>query len=360
MSGTERAGEEPARSAGAQNMTTDSSRDDYLWTASGEADPEIARLEALLSPYAHRGALPPLPARAPRGRMVRVMLPVLTAAASLALVVAAAWFAAAARRGGAWSVQSLAGAPVVAGSPIDGPSRLAVGQALTTDARSRARIAVGEIGRVDVEPNSHVRLVQSRPGEHRMALDRGRIAAQIWAPPRLFFVNTPSATAIDLGCAYTLEVDAAGAGMIRVSHGWVAFEYDGRESFIPQGAVCATRPGFGPGTPRFADAPLALEQALPVLDFSAPIDPRRAAALADLLTSARARDALTLWHLLARGTPEERAKVYDRLATLVPPPPSASREAVLRADRRALDDWWNELGLDSASWWRIWKSPWRE
>jgi hypothetical protein len=341
-------------------MSDDLSRGDYLWTAAGEADPEIARLEALLAPYAHRGALPPLPARAPRRRVLRVVLPILTAAASLALVVAAAWLTSAARPAGAWSVQSLAGAPVVAGSPIVGPSRLAVGQALTTDAQSRARIAVGEIGRVDVEPNSRVRLIRSRPGEHRMALDRGRIAARIWAPPRYFFVNTPSATAIDLGCAYTLDVDASGAGMIRVSHGWVAFEYEGRESFIPEGAVCATRPGFGPGTPRFADAPAPLEHALPVLDFSASSDPRRAAALADLLASARARDALTLWHLLSRGTPEERAKVYDRLATLVPPPPSASREAVLRTDRRALDDWWNELGLDSASWWRVWKSPWRE
>ena len=341
-------------------MSRDLSRDEYLWSGSGEADPEIARLEALLAPYAHRGVLPPLPARVPRRRALRVIMPVLTAAASLALVMAAAWFASGSRRSGAWSVQSLAGAPAVGGSAITGPARLAVGQALTTDARSRARIAAGEIGRVDVEPNSRVRLMQSRPGEHRMALDRGRIAAQIWAPPRYFFVNTPSATAVDLGCAYTLDVDAAGAGIIRVSLGWVAFEYSGRESFIPAGAVCATRPGFGPGTPRFADAPAGVAQALPVLDFSAPSDPRRVAALAGLLASARARDALTLWHLLSRGTPEERAKVYDRLATLVPPPPSATREAVLRADRRALDDWWNELGLDSASWWRVWKSPWRE
>src|SRR5205823_7968815 len=221
----------------AATMSDDLSRDDYLWTAAGEPDPEIARLEALLAPYAHRGTLPPLPARAPRRRALHVVLPIVTAAASLALVIAAAWFTSTARPPGSWSVQSLAGAPAVAGSPIAGPSRLAVGQALTTDAQSRARIAVGEIGRVDVEPNSRVRLIRSRPGEHRMALDRGRIAAQIWAPPRYFFVTTPSATAIDLGCAYTLDVDAAGAGMIRVTHGWVAFEYEGRESFIPQGAV---------------------------------------------------------------------------------------------------------------------------
>lgn len=341
-------------------MSDDRAREGYLWSATGAPDPEIARLEALLAAYAHRGTLPPLPVRTRGHRVWRVVLPALTAAASLMLVISAAWLASASRNADPWAVQTLAGTPAVAGAPVDGPSRLAAGQVLTTDSESRARIAVGQIGRVDVEPNSRLRLMRSRPGEHRMALDRGRIAAQIWAPARSFFVNTPSATAIDLGCAYTLDVDASGGGMIRVTHGWVAFEYDGRESFIPAGAVCATRPGFGPGTPRFADAPAAFEQALPVLDFTAPADPRRAEALQRLLAAARPRDGLTLWHLLSRGRAEERTTVYDRLATLVPPPAAASRDAIARADRRALDAWWNELGLDSASWWRVWKSPWRE
>ena len=65
---------------------------------------------------------------------------------------------------------------------------------------------------------------------------RGTIHARIWAPPRFFFVNTPSAVAIDLGCEYTLQVDDAGAGLMRVTPGWVGFESDGRESFVPEGA----------------------------------------------------------------------------------------------------------------------------
>ena len=88
-----------------------------------------------------------------------------------------------------------------------------------------------------------------------MSLDRGQIRALIWAPPRRFFVNTPAATAIDLGCAYRLQVDDRGWGKVRVESGWVAFEYNGRESFIPKDAMCATRPGFGPGTPCYEDVP---------------------------------------------------------------------------------------------------------
>jgi len=279
------------------------------------------------------------------------------AAASLVFVVGAAWFAHAVRPSG-WTVQSLAGAPQVAGTTIAAPSRLPVGQVVTTDNTSRARIDVGSIGVVDVEPNSRVRLVTSRAGEHRMALDRGGIRALIWAPPGLFFVNTPAATAVDLGCAYRLQVDDRGWGTVRVETGWVAFEYDGRESFIPRDAMCATRPGFGPGTPCYEDAPHGIVDALTILDFSPTGDVRRKQALDTVLRQSRQRDALTLWHLLSRGTPDERVRVYDRLASLVPPPASATRDTIARGDRRALDDWWSSLGLDSASWWRIWKRKW--
>jgi hypothetical protein len=334
--------------------------DDYLWDGSGEPDAEIVRLEALLQPLRHKALPLRLPARVPaRRRFAAAAMQIVTAAASLVLVAGAAWFASAIRPSG-WTVQSLAGAPSVANARIDAPSRLPVGQVLTTDGVSRARIDVGSIGIVDVGPNSRVRLIASRAGEHRMSLDRGQIRALIWAPPRLFYVNTPSATAIDLGCAYTLDVDDRGWGTVRVESGWVAYEYNGQESFIPKDAMCVTRPGFGPGTPCYTDVPAALADALTILDFSPTTDVRRAAALDTVLAGVRVKDALTLWHLLSRGTPDERGRVYDRMAALVPPPPGATREAIVRGDSGPRDAWWGKLGLDSASWWRVWKSPWKQ
>lgn len=331
----------------------------YLWEGTGEPDAEVARLEALLSRYRHRASLPPLPARtaAPRRLLLHAALQLTVAAASLLLVAAAAWFGFSLRQSG-WTVQSLDGAPIVAGTAIAAPSQLPIGEELTTDAQSRARIGVSTIGFVDVEPNSRVRLVASRAHEHRLALDRGEIHARIWAPPQLFFVNTPSSTAIDLGCAYTLNVDDRGWGRIVVETGWVAFEHNGRESFIPQGAMCATRPGAGPGTPCYTDAPAGIAEALTILDFSATDDVRRAGALDVVLSRARAKDAFTLWHLLPRVRAAERPRVYDRLASLVPPPSGVTREAILSGDRRARDAWWNALGLDSMSWWKIWKKKW--
>ena len=335
------------------NDDRDHAVNEYLWDGSGEPDAEIVRLERTLAVLRHKGTPPALPLRERRlGR--RLLFPALSVAAAILLLAAAAWFVLAGRRNG-WDVRSLAGLPVVDGAAVNSGGRLGIGEWLVTDGASRARIAVGRIGEVDVDPNTRVQLVESHGREHRLALTRGTIHARIWAPPRFFFVNTPSATAIDLGCAYTLHVDDTGAGLVRVTHGWVGFERDGRESYIPKGAVCATRPGIGPGTPYYDDAPSGYGEAMMLLDFGAPTDPGRAAALDLVLSRARKRDGLTLWHLLVRGSPDERVRVYERLAALVPPPSGVTRDAVLRGDRAALDRWWDALGVDTATWWRLWK-----
>ena len=260
-------------------------------------------------------------------------------------------------RNSAWTVNSVTGTPAIAGRSIVTEGQLKRGEWLVTDSSSRARIAVGSIGRVDVDPNTRVQMVATGR-EHRMALDRGTIHARIWAPPKLFFVNTQAAVAVDLGCAYTLQVDDRGEGLLRVTSGWVGLERDGRAAYVPEGAVCPTRRDAGPGTPRYDDAPSGYGEALSLLDFGSADDPRRAAAYELVLGSARRRDAMTLWHLLVRGTPDERARVYDRLASLVPPPRGVTREQVLSGDRLALDRWWDQLGVGVNSWWRLLKKKW--
>ena len=327
----------------------DERNDQYLWDRTGEPDPDVADLEALLRPLRHEGSAPALPARTGRRTFASRAVSLLAAAAAL-ILVAGLWFTWGALRGG-WTVRAIEGTPIVGGSSLGDAGLLVRGARLVTDEQSRARINVGQIGRVDVDPGSEVSLVTAGAREHRLSLDRGTIHARIWAPPRFFFVNTPSAEAIDLGCAFTLQVDPAGGGLLRVTHGWVQFAYDGREAFIPQGAVGATRPGRGPGTPRYEDAPAGFAAALELLDFGAPDDPRRGAALESLLASARARDALTLWHLLSRGTVHERTSVFDRLVALAPPPPSVTRDGVLAGDRRMLDAWWDSLEIEGTSFW---------
>jgi hypothetical protein len=225
---------------------------------------------------------------------------------------------------------------------LDGPggqARMAVGEWIQTDASSRARIRIGDIGTVDVAPGTRMQLLVAGSSEHRLNLARGSISAEIAAPPRLFFVETPSSTVVDLGCAYTMQVDEAGIGLLRVTSGWASLEWSGRESLVPAGASAPTRPKIGPGTPYFDDAPGRLREALLAFDF----DNGGSGALNVVLMEARDRDTLTLWHLLSRVEPAERAHIFDRMVELTPLPRGVSREKALALDRETLKLWREEL-----------------
>jgi hypothetical protein len=95
-------------------------------------------------------------------------------------------------------------------------------------------------------------------------------------------------------------------------------------------------------------------------DFEDTTSQQRAHDVAIILTEARNRDALTLWHLLARVDDQQRELVYDRLSQLVPPPAAVTKEGILRLDQPMLDLWWNELGFDDISVWRHWERSWAE
>jgi len=243
-----------------------------------------------------------------------------------------------------WAVARLEGTPRIGSRAIVGEGNLRVGQWLETDAGSRAQIDVGTIGQVEVDPNTRVRLLETKPTEHRLELARGRMSARVWAPPRLFFVNTPSGIAEDLGCAYTLEVDDDGNSILHVTSGWVSLQLTNRESAVPAGAACATRRGIGPGTPYFEDASEAFRSALTKVDFGGD-GPARISALKVIISEARSRDAMTLWYLLSRVSEPERVRVYDRLAELVPPPEAVTREGVLSLNEQMLGLWKEQLAF---------------
>jgi len=349
--------------------------DDYLWDGSGKPDPEVQRLENLLSGYRQSATPKEIPAfavhveRSHRKRAIFTRWMPLAAAAAIILAVGAAYLLRKPNTSpvtvplSGWHVAWRSGAPQVGQEKIDQASaegKLGVGQILVTDARSRASIQVSELGEIDVEPESRVRLLETDSGRKHISLERGTIHATIWAPPGEFAVDTPSAVAIDLGCEYTLQTDESGAGLLRTSLGWVGFERNGRESFIPAGAACPTRGNAGPGTPYFEDAPEALRLALYKLDFEMMPPDERALALKAVIETSRKRDALSLWHLLSRVDASERPIVYERLASLVSPPRGVTRESILSLDRKSLDLWWNEFGLGDIEVWRHWERAWRQ
>jgi ferric-dicitrate binding protein FerR (iron transport regulator) len=221
---------------------------------------------------------------------------------------------------------------------LPGMERLRPGQVLQTDSSSEAQIKIANVGELTVDPNTRIRLLVTGDDEHRIALERGRLQALTWSPPRLFIVETPLATAVDLGCKYTLEVEDDGSSLLHVTLGLVALERDNRETIVPAGAFCRTRPGRGPGTPFFEDSTSEFQSALAIVDTAAE-GPERTRQLETVLRESRVRDALSLWHLIPRLDADSRGLIYDRLAQLMPPPPEVTRDGIIALDPNMLGAW---------------------
>lgn len=314
--------------------------DEYLWDRSGEPDPEVEHLEALLSRYALRSS-EPVPRRVRRWS--------LAVAAALIVGIAIGVFALRFRWGTneAWPIASVTGAPTLNGKPLTRESRFGIGDELRTDEHSSVVVEIARVGELTVAPSSTVTLMQTRGGRHRVRLDRGRVSARVWAPPFTFSVHTPAGLASDVGCAFDLRYHD-GAGEVRVTSGWVDFDGESREAMIPAGAVAELR-DENPGSPYYADATPEFRAALRAYD-------RGRGAIDPVLAAARPRDAMTLIHLLERAPRAERAPLFDTLARLAPPPPGVSREGVLARDAEMLGDWRRSLGLGTAKrWWLHWR-----
>jgi hypothetical protein len=310
-----------------------------------------------------RGTLPPAVPR------LRVNPWLATAAAAVAVLLGSVGgFLFTYRAPLRWTVQAVEGAPVLGGVTLTGEGKLAAGLSLVTDARSRAELAVGRIGRAEVGPNSRVELERGGFTEHRLTLERGTLEVAIAAPPRLFFVRTPSALATDLGCAYALDVDSAGSSRLHVTAGWVELGGAGPVAMVPAGLVAEVAVGGRPGTPYPEGFPADARAALHRLDDGSGGDADLDLVLGALhrptdFITLRQQSAITLWHLVQRVTPELRGRVYQRLAALSAPPAGVTREGILALDRPMLTRWLRTLSPmwsdEAQSWWtrlgrRLW------
>jgi hypothetical protein len=323
--------------------------DGYLWDKSGTPDPEVERLEQMLGRFRRTQVAPDFPAILPaenRPRTSRILWPL--AAAALILFALGLWFTRIMLNRAAWTIANLDGSPRIGNLMATPRERWKVGEPLETDATSRVELLVQGLGQIEVEPNSRLTLLKASPTQQQVRLDRGTIRASIVAPPYVFLVHTPTAYAMDMGCAYTLHVNDDGSSILRVTIGWVDLQHGWRQSLVPAGAAAESRPGIGPGAPYFEDATERFSQALEIVNFNLSDAPARSAALAIVLDEARARDSFTLLNLFRRVDASDRGRLYDRLAALLPPPPGATRDAAVNGDWNSLGPWWDALGIGHA------------
>jgi hypothetical protein len=236
-----------------------------------------------------------------------------------------------------WRVSVLRGSPTCDGASLADDGELRVGGWIETRTTDEARLAIGSIGELRLGPESRLRLLSNDPEEHRVKLERGSIHAFVDAPPRMFLVDTPVTTAVDLGCEYKLDVLADGAISLSVATGWVALESAGQApTYVPAGFSAVTSAAGRASLPWRTDAEAALIAAVTGFDRDDP------PALTRLLSALGADDLPTAWHLLAVDT--ARARVFERMLALGAPRPS-DPAPISSGDASALKHWGEQLGV---------------
>lgn len=321
------------------------SEHDYLFDRSGSPDPEVERLERLLGPLAHKGGA----AARPHGqtpltlrhtwRWTSAMAAVAAAAAVLLIVFSS--------EPNVPARQPAPGGPAL--TVVEGGRRL-VEESWVDSGTEHTELRLGSVGQVRLDPGTRLQVRRLQDDETRLFLERGSLHARVSgdARPRFFQVDTPATLCVDLGCEYTLSVDAAGAAEVVVRTGQVAFENEGREVYVPAGATCRATRARGAGTPHFEDAPTALVEALAAFDAAHALLPaeRRTRADALLAATASARDALSAWHLLQDPDDEVASRARARL-TAVAGAPEGTGAGAGRPDAAARTRWKEHL---SSSW----------
>ena len=234
-----------------------------------------------------------------------------------------------------WKVTKLSGITIVASNIIGAVDSLKPGDWLETKDSSRAVLDVPGLGKVTVEPNTRLQIVKSDSNEHRIALDYGTINADINSKPRTFFVDSKSATAVDLGCSYTYTVYKNGDGILYVKQGMVSLESNGRESLVPEGKFCLAKPGIGPGTPFRENTSAALKDALIKYDFEKGGEKE----VETIIRNSRKSDMVTLINLLPRVNNVNKTKLYNHISHYTPPPRHVPKDSIPKMDFKDLNEW---------------------
>lgn len=191
-----------------------------------------------------------------------------------------------------WSTETMAcsGCTWVTDTPLD------------TTGSATARIA--DRGTLLVSPGTQL-WRRTATGAH-LELKQGHLEVLVDAEAEWLTVALPGVELVDLGCAFVVDVDPQGHGLVQVSAGAVALRSPVSRTILPAGTLAATWPD---GRTGLAVSHKASKEFIALVDSF-----ERDGQWQPVVTQAGLEDTITLWHLLDRAPAQP---VIDRLTTLL-------------------------------------------
>ncbi len=170
-------------------------------------------------------------AQAPKPRPFLLRRPKLAVAAALFLF-ALVWVGRHATHY-AWRVEY----PLLEGQVAAAGERFETGTRVATGDGERALIVLPGLGQIELQEHTALALEHVGFREQRARLERGSLAVEVAAPPRLLVLTTAHAQVVDLGCAYRLRCGPAGT-RVDVTSGAVLVVAGKTQVVVPEGRAC--------------------------------------------------------------------------------------------------------------------------
>jgi len=216
---------------------------------------------------------------------------------------------------------------------------IAEGESLLSSDSSETEILIPRIGSIVVYQNTIIILKKAKDGDNRIRLEKGLVKIKNISEEPDFAVDLKNSSVIDRGGEFTVSVDEFENAKISVSLGFTEIVNNNGGYLLSEKYICDIINGKRLGTPYRSDAPDTLIKEIKIFDYNNGDDN----SIDNIIATAQKPDMLTLLAIIPRASQTIREKLFQTITNHFPPPENVTRMDILKADKKMLHIWWEEI-----------------
>lgn len=273
----------------------------------------------------------PSPSRINWSRIILILLPfVLLAAAYLVYDLQ--------KNNSPWKIKTSEGKVLINGKE-NNTGEIAEGESLLSSDSSETEILIPRIGSIIVYQNTIIILKKAKDGDNRIRLEKGLVKIKNVSEEPDFAVDLKNSSVINRGGEFTVSVDEYENAKISVNLGFTEIINNNGSYLLSEKYVCDIMNGKKRGTPYRSDAPDTLIKEIKNFDY----DKGDNNSIINIIATAQKPDMLTLLAIIPQASQTIREKLFQAITNHFPPPENVTRMDILKADKKMLHIWWEEI-----------------
>lgn len=237
-----------------------------------------------------------------------------------------------------WEVEWKYGAYLINGVE-NANLELSKNETLRTPDSSAVILFVPQTGRIELNSNSSVTLINPKNGDNIVKLNSGKIKVITTAIVPYLKVNYRDLIIRDIGGVFTITSYSKETANIFVDFGMVEIFYKTESFRLDEGYNCEIIGGKKPGIPFRFDATDSLKKLIHAFNNAEEGD----SYVEAIIAQSGASDALTLLALIPKVQPIKRQLIFQKINNYFPLPKEVTRMGIVTLDADMLEAWWNDI-----------------